>query len=178
MIENSFIKLNGNAIHKKRHCANVLDMATKAFDGVFVQDLLGKCYLSIPYEKGHCFTGPVKELDDYRVLGARSEGHVCIALGEKKGKYDYIIISFDDKFGSYEIRKIKDVSYGPVNMTTLPNGVCVFAMESEVQLFKGNSIKVIKDPPFDSTTRLFNVSGDVFYIDGSKVVAAKMKKTP
>ena len=70
----------------------------------------------------------------------------------------------------------KDVSYADINLTVLPNGVAVLATDTEVEVFKDDNVKVIDQPPFNSNTKLFNVSGGICYLDGKRVFSAKMKK--
>ena len=176
LMENSFDKLGDRMIHKTRIAANILDLATKVFDGVAFQDLLGKCYICLPYEKGKCLVAPVKELDGYRILEAKSERNVCVVIAEKKGIYYRFVMVFNEGFSQYAITKTDNVNYGPVNFTVLPNGTCVMAVDTDVHVFRGDQVKVINSPPFDTNTKLYNSSGGVFFIENNKVYSIKMKK--
>ncbi len=176
LTETTFDKIGSTIFAKNRVAANVSELATKVFDGVLFQDLLGKCYITLPYEKCKCVSEHIKELDGYRILEARSEKNICGVIAEKKGKYYRFIIVFDKTFISYAITKVDDVTYAPINLTVMPNGVCIMIADSDVHMFKGSQLKVISDPPFDSSTKLFNISGQVFFIDDKKIYAVKMKK--
>jgi hypothetical protein len=176
LTETTFDKIGPKIFSKNRVAANVSELATKVFDGVLFQDLLGKCYITLPYEKGKCVSEHIKELDGYRILEARSEKNICGVMAEKKGKYYRFIIVFDKTFISYAITKVDDVTYAPINLTVMPNGVCIMIADSDVHMFKGSQLKVISDPPFDSSTKLFNISGQVFFIDDKKIYSVKMKK--
>lgn len=176
LIENSFDKIMGKIVHKMRVAANVLDLSTKVFDGVIFQDLLGKCYVTLPFEKGKCVSIPVKELNGYRILEARSERNICGVLGEKGGAYYRFVINFDGKFENYSITKADNVSYAPINLTVMNNGVCIMALEAEVHLFKDKQTKVVNSPPFGSDNKLLNFSGKVVFIDKNKVFSVKMQK--
>jgi hypothetical protein len=156
--------------------ANVLDLSTKVFDGVVFQDLLGKCYIALPFEKGKCASLPVKELNGYRILESRSEKNICGVLAEKKGIYYRFILVFDKDFSSYTITKADNVSYAPINLTVMSNGLCIMVVDSEVHVFKDGQVKVIKDPPFDADNRLLNISGRVMFVDKNKLISVKMKK--
>ena len=176
LTENSFEKLGNKTIHKARISSNVLDNATKVFDGIIFQDLLGKCFVNLPFERGKCIFQPIKDLDGYKILEAVSSGNVCGVMAEKKGIYSRFVISFNDKFTSYTIRSVKDIPYGNINLTTLPNGICIMATDNEAEIFKGNQLNVVSNPPFDASMRLFNVSGGVHFINKNEIYSAKMKK--
>jgi len=176
LTENTFDRIGQKVFHKTRVAANISDLSTKVFDGVVFQDLLGKCYVTLPYEKGKCLTVPVKELDGYRILEARSESNICGVMAERKGVYYRFVLVFNDNFSSYTVTRADNVTYGPINFTVLPNGVCIMVVDSDVQVFKGDHLRVINDPPFDASTRLSNSSGKVYFVDNNKVYSVKMKK--
>lgn len=174
IFEHSFKNFSGKTIHQNRFACNALDNATCFFDGVIFQDLIGKWHITLPYEKGRCLFNPVKELNGYRILEAKSEGHLCGVMAEKQGKYDRFLLTFDEKFSTYQCEKEEDVQYGPINLTVLPNGVCIMVTESEVRIFKGDKGKKISDSPLNVSTRLYNVSGNVRFIDQNKIYGIKM----
>ena len=176
LIENSFINLGEKIIHRTRLAAQVMNLSTKMFDGVIFQDLLGKQHITLPYEQGKVSTLPTKELDGYRILDARSERNVCGVMAEKNGKYHRFIFTFDAAYRGYTLRVSNNVDYSDINLTVMPNGITVLATNDQVELFKENQVKVFDNPPFDSTTRLFNVNGVIHYVDGNKIMKAKMKK--
>jgi len=175
LIENTFMKVGNKTVYQTRMTCNVLDNATKFFDGVIFQDLLGKWFVTLPYEKGRCALLQIKELERYRILEAKAEGNICVVVGEKRGKYNRFVIAFSDNFTQYSIRKAGDIPYSSVNFTVLPNGVCILNTEMGVEVFKDDKVKVIADPPFDSSMRLFNYSGGVYYVDDKKIVSVHMK---
>lgn len=176
LTENTFERIGVKILHKVRVSANVLDLSTKVFDGVVFQDLLGKCYITLPFEKGSCINMPVKELNGYRILEARSEKNICGILAERKGVYYRFILVFDANFTSYAITKTDNVSYAPINLTVMNNGLCIMVVDSEVHIFKDRQVKVISNPPFDADNRLLNSSGRVMFIDRNKLIGVKMKK--
>lgn len=176
LVENTFERFGNKIVHDSRVAANILDLSTKVFDGVVFQDLLGKPHITLPFEKGKCITKAVPELKGYRIIEAKSEKNICVVMAERKGAYCRFVLIFNDTFTAYEISKAEDVTYAPINFTVMPNGLCIMAVDSEVQVFKGTQVKVINDPPFNPNTKLFNASGGVFFIDDNKVYSVKMKK--
>lgn len=176
LVENSFAQFGEKVLHATKQVGNVLDLATQVFDGVMFQDLLGKIHITLPYEKGKCKIMHIPELDGYRIIDARSERNIVGVMTEKAGSYHRFVFSFSADFSTYTLRISKDVQYSDINLTVLPTGIAVLATDTEVEIFKGDGVKVITSPPFNSATKLFNVSGGVCYIDGKKVFTAKMKK--
>lgn len=176
LTENSFSKLGNKTIHSCRHAASVMDLSTKVFNGVVIQDVLGQVYLTIPYDKGLCKNLHVNSLNGYRILDARAIKDVCVIMAEKNGKYDRFILTFHDNYDKVVERIDTDVNYVDVNLTVMPNGVAILALEDSVEIFKDNNVNRIENPPFDYTKRIYNISGVIHYIDGNKIYTAKIKK--
>lgn len=63
LMENTFRKLGSKIIHQVKDVQSITNIAFQVFDGVVVQDLLGKKWLSIPYAPGRCLNKPVPNLD-------------------------------------------------------------------------------------------------------------------
>lgn len=176
LIENSFISFGNKIVHSTRVAANVLDLSTKFFNGVIFQDLLGKIHITLPFEKGKCSVIHTRELDGYRILDARSERNVCGVMAEKNGLYYCFVFTFNQDYSSYTIRVTKDIPYSEINLTVLPNGIAVIVNNGDAEIFKDSNVKVIDNPPFNSTTKLYNYSGSIYYIDGKEIKSVKMKK--
>lgn len=176
LVENSFAQFGDKVLHATKQVGNVLDLATQVFEGVIFQDLLGKIHITLPYEKGKCKIMHIPDLDGYRILDARGEKNIVGVMTEKGGSYHRFIFSFSHDFSNYKLRVSNDVQYSDINLTVLSNGVGVLATDTEFEIFKDDGVKVVSNPPFNSSTKLFNVSGGVCYIDGKKVFSAKMKK--
>lgn len=173
LVEIIYRTINNKNIRSSRHASNISDLSSKVFNGVIFQDLLGKSYITLPFERGKCVLKPIKEMDSYRILSAKSEQNICIAIAEKNGKYYRFIIVFDKLFSTYKIRLDEDVSYSDVNFTVKPNGVCILALDDEVEIFKDEHIKRLSNSPFDSGTPLFNKQGDIFFIVSNKIYSVK-----
>lgn len=174
MTESRFVKLADKVLQSTKLVCTVSDCATHMFDGVVFQDLLGKWHITLPFEVGKCLVKPVKELDGYRVIEARSEENICVVLAEKAGTYSRFILTFDKIFSNYEMRCEEGIGYVAVNFTVKTNGVAVLAEENQVQIFRGGKAKIVKDPPFSPATRLFNVVGDVRFVEGNKIYSVSL----
>ncbi len=174
LIENSFVKMSDKLLHVTRVSASVMDLSTQVFDGVVIQNILGKIYATIPYKKGLCSNVALPDLNGYRIIGAKCDKNVCVIMTEKNGKYSRFILTFDERYITFTTRVTNDVSYSDVNLTVLPNGVAVLANDSDVEIFKDKNVKTIDNPPFDSTKKIFNISGVIHYIDGKEIYVAKI----
>ena len=153
--------------------ANVMENATKLYDGVVIQNVLGSFMASIFPTAGTHYQIQCPEFKGYQLIDAKYDSNVLIVIGSKKGKYDKFILKFDDKFSTYSIRKIEDISYSGINFAVLENGIVVHINDNEeVEIFSNkkdaNKVKVIDSSAISGDMRLFN--------DGVKIVFAKGKK--
>jgi hypothetical protein len=178
MIENNFVAGgNGNILHTTKPISNIFESAIKLYNGVALQDILGKCWAVIPYQKGRCFNGPIKELDNLRIIDAKFEHHVLIVIAEKGGQYHRYTICFDEAVATYTCRIENDVQGTMVNFTCLSNGVCVHQADDEtIEVFRTNDkVKEVKDPPITTDMRLMNDSTGIVFINKNGLYSLKLK---
>lgn len=175
VVEITYRKYTSNVIASLNIVATINTKSALFLDGVIFHYLLGKTYMVTPYENMKCINIAVKELDGFRIVSAKSVKNVCVVMAEKAGKYNRFVIQFNKDYSDYNVRDDKDVSYCDVNLTVMSNGVALLATEDSVQIFKDNSVKTVDDPPFDSTTKLFEHGGKIHYIDGNSVYVCKLK---
>jgi serine/threonine protein kinase len=164
----------GTNIHVVPHpIANVMENATKLFEGVIIQNVLGAFMASIFPSYGTHYQIQCLEFKGYQIIDAKYDSNVLIVIGSKSGKYDKFILKFDEKFSSYSLRKVDDISYCGINFTVLDNGVVVHINENEeIEIFTNkkdsNKVKIVDSSIISGDMKLFN--------DGVKVVFAKGKK--
>jgi len=177
MTENTFQNMGKKVLHLTKEVSNIFEPATKLFPGVAVQDILGRCWLAIPYAEGKCASIAVPDLDGDRILDAKYEGHVCILISEKAGKYKRTVLHFNDKVNSFTSRVEDDIAYEGVNFTCLSNGVCVhIPTDSVVELFRDNSkVKTVANPPFTTDMKLSNDATSVLFINDTGLYTVKLK---
>ena len=171
LIESKFSMMSNRIIHVVSEVDNVSKYSATMYEGVVIQDLLGKTVITLPTDKGACITKFVPHLDGYRVLEAKSERNVIVVIAEKNGKYDQFIIVFKKDYTDFDIRKIEDVAYDTINMTVMGVGVCaLLSSADELQLFMTNhKVEAIADPPFDSTMRLFSSHNAIYFTNGNTI---------
>lgn len=159
--------------------------SSKMFSNVIFQSVLGVSYLAIPipdYKNSSFLVRKLTALDPYQILDAKYENHVCILIGNIKGRYDRITLIFDEDHNAHKVTIDKGVDFIPVNFITLDNGVCVTIREDDaVEVFlnrigKGtNGVKRIEDPAVDSNMRLCKDGVIVRFFKGTKLFELKMK---
>ena len=176
LVENTFIQMDTRIVHRTAEVENVSTMTATVFDGCIIQDLLGKKYLTIPYALGRSFSKYLPQLDNFRVIDARSDKTVTVILAEHGGIYHRFIVVFDSNYRSFDVRETKDVAYDTINFTVV-GGLCLLlASPTELELFtNAKQYETVSDPPFDSTMRLFSTSSGAFFINGNTIHQIKSK---
>lgn len=178
LFENSFIRgVNDKIIHGTTKVCQVFQPTTRLFRGVGVQDVLGSCWLAIPYMPGRCANLNIKELNGLRIIEARHMKGICIVITESSGVYDRYTICFDKDFKGYTFRCDKDIDLEPINFTVLANGICVSVVDKgKVEVFKDNTkIKVLDKSPIEPSMRIINDGVGVYFINGTKLYSVKLK---
>jgi hypothetical protein len=181
IFEIEFLELNQNKITAAMTVVcNILPNATRVFDGVVIQDLLGAKFASIfPESKNH-YQVKIPQLNDYRIMDAKYENNVLVVIGEKKGKYDQFIIKFDkDDFSEYNLIATYGVTYSGINFTVLDNGICVMINpDGEVELFHNRKdsldVKLIKDTTL-ADGKLFHEGNTTLLARGNTIYSIKLK---
>ncbi len=157
--------------------------SSKLFSGIIAQSVLGKGYVVIPipnYSKSSCIVKAIPELDDYQIMDAKHDNHVCILIGSKGVKYDRITLVFDESYNEYRCHISEDVDFLPVNFTVLDSGVCIQitdddAVEILINKVKKGDLKRIEDPQVDSSMKLTKDVTTLLFFKGNKLYSFKMK---
>jgi hypothetical protein len=178
--EMTFIPVKDNYHAVPKTIANVMENATKFYDGVAIQNVLGTFMASIFPESGMHYQIQCPEFKGYQIVDAKYRDNVLIVIARQKGKYDKFILKFNSKFSSYSLRKIDDISYCGINFTVLDNGVVVHINENEeIEIFfnkeDSNTLKVIDSPLISGDMKLFNDGNHVIFSKGKKLYKLKMK---
>lgn len=163
-------------IHLMKNVCNIFRPANTLYSGVVIQNIIGKCWIAIPYAAGKCFNGPIPDLDNQRIINAKFEHHILIVITEKSSNYYRYIISFNESFSEYSVRKEDNNGDLTANFTCLANGVCVHISNDDyIEVFKDNKkIKKISDPPIAADMSLLNDSDTVLFISNKDIYRLKM----
>jgi hypothetical protein len=177
LYENTFVKVGGKTLVRTQAIDNVSEFNAQIYPGLVVQDLLGKCWLTIPYAPGKSCSRRIRELDGYRIFDARSEKNVCVLMGEKNNSYYRFILSFTTDFTSYSLRTEADIAYEGINFTVLDNGLCILLNGSdELHVFRGNTVHKFAPAPIAAHMRMFTKSGGVFFVNANSVFGFRMAR--
>jgi hypothetical protein len=159
---------------------NVLEHATKLYDGVVVQNLLGATYVSVFPSHGASLQFRVPELDRAKIVDAKYDGGVLMVLAARKGTYDRYIFRVNDE-SEYDVRVVKDVTPSGLNFITLegPSFCICLTEESKLELFsakKGSaSIRVVEDKALHGGMRLYKSGGKVVFTTGTKLYSLSLR---
>lgn len=162
--------------------ANVMPRATKLFDGVAIQNMLGTWYASIFPESRKSHQVRLLELDGYQIADAKYDGGVMMIIGTKKGRYNKFVYRFERGYDRLTLFwKDEDVTYSGINFVTLDKGICAHIDESEDLVLFGAStsadaIKRISDPVLGGDMRLFKRGNDVFFARGKQLFKLSTSK--
>jgi hypothetical protein len=160
---------------------NVLGQATRLFEGVVIQSLLGATYAGLLPARGQFREIRLAELDTYRVVDARYENHVLVVIGTQQGRYDRLVFRFAEDFGSYDLRTIADVPLLGINVTVLDTGVALLLAENgTLEIFShspGNvAVKTVTDPAIGSDSRLAHDGAQAFIARGNRLFTFSMSR--
>lgn len=163
-----------------RVAANVLEHATRLYEGVVLQNLLGQPHASLFPRAGTCFQIALLELKGHKVLQAKLDSGVLMVLAAKAGRYSRFVFRFDESYGSYDVRVVDDVTPADLNFVVLDSGVCVCLNEDEqLEVFsraKGSStIKLVEDPALGGDMRLVKDGGRLRFYRGSKLFSMRLR---
>ena len=100
-----------------------------------------------------------------------------------RGRYDRLVLRFDDALQTYDLRKVEDITLAAVNFTVLDTGIVALLNEGEeLELFskvRGSSaVKVVRDKGIDGSCRLFSRGAQTLFTRDSGLYKITMKKIP
>ncbi len=151
---------NGTWPHVKA-IGSVLENATRLFEGVALQCLLGAWHASLLPRRGVCYQARLAELDGFQVLNARFQGVVLMVIAARAGRTQKFIFRFDGDYAAYDARVLADPTAPSVNFTVLDSGICLhFNDQEELELFPARrgaaGLKVIADSALGGDCQLFH----------------------
>ena len=181
VFEVDFIELPNNMLLGLRPVANVMMNATRLFEGVAIQNLLGTSYASIPMKNGACHQVRLSELDDFHVIDARIERNILMIVATQKGKYDKFVYRFGRDFADYDLLRYHDISSIDLNFTVLDTGVVIHRVDdNKLELFaattNSSGIRTIQDPLLETDIRLFHTGKQALIAQGRKLCKISLQQ--
>jgi len=174
LVEVEVLDLGGRQVLLAGNRWKVLPNAVRAYDGVLLEDVLGKTHAVIPFRHGATAVLALSELDPYQVVAARYEGRVLVVRGAtREGRYDQWLFRFNDTHDRYDARVIEDTE-APINFAVLDTGVVVRIVEDgRLEAFSNQPgsdlVRVIEDPQIQLAMPLFNHAGRAAVFAGNQV---------
>ena len=158
----------------------ITNYASKVFEGFIYQNLLGKCFFTIPYEKEKVITQPIPELNDYKIIDGKYESKVAIIIvfNYKTKKYDKVTLIFNKNHNDYSIIIKEDVDYY-INFTVLEKGIVLEitrdnSIEITLNRIDKQIIKEVQDNIISTEWKLIHEGNQAMFIKDNKVFELKM----
>lgn len=158
---------------------NVSLRSAQFFNGVVIENLLGRYHAMMFPAAGMNFTVALPELDKMRVLDAKYENKMLVALVHESGSYHKYYFRLAPTHDSYDVWSERDVDYHDLNFVVLDNGIVVEVMSdgkmSVYQNAKGASgKKVVEDPVIMGDMHLHHDGVKVLFSQGNALYSLKM----
>ena len=178
--EIDFLETPHQIMPNTKTVGTVLENATRLFEGVALQSLLGAWYASLLPKRGHCYQVRLPELDGAQVLDAKFEGSVLMVIAVRAGQYEKWIFRFDTDFTEYDVRAVPDLAAPNLNFVVLDHGVCLHLTEGdELELFParkgGAGRKAIADPALGGDCRLLKDGALALFARGGTLFRFAMR---
>jgi len=160
---------------------SVLPNATKLYEGVAIQDLLGTPNVTIFPKSGTTYQFNVAELIGSRIISAKFDCGVLMVIGaSKKGKFSRFVFRFAKDYSGYDVRVVNDVDASLPNFVTTDTGVCIcLTHEEKLEVFSSKmgspQIQTIEDQNLSGDMILVKLSGRVGFYRGNKLYRLQMK---
>lgn len=180
IFEMNFLEIGGKIVPSSKIVASVMPKGTQLFQGVAIQNMLGKYVLSLFPNSGSHIQIPCPEIEKFQIIDAKYDSMVLMVIGSQQGKITKFVFKFEKDFTSYSLRKVENISYCGINFCVLENGITVHINEEEeLEVFSNKkdslSLKVIDSNAVSGDMKLFSDGSRVLFSKRNKVYSIKMK---
>ena len=177
-----FVELPNKCLLGLRPVANVMMSATRMFDGVAIQNLLGANYASIPLASGQCHQVRLAELDRAQIVNAKLERNVLVAVVASGGRYDKYVFRFAKDFSSHDARMLTDVAATDIEFTVLDTGVVLHLTDDDkLEIFSSVKdsarLSVVDDKALKDDLKLFHTGAQALMAKGRTLYRFKLAST-
>ncbi len=165
------IELSNNLLLSLRSVANVMMNATRMFEGLAIQSLLGAGYASIPGAGNVCHQVRLPALDSARIVDAKLYRNVLVVVVADKGRYDKLIFRFSRDFAAHDVRRLPDVATSGIEFTVLDTGVVLHLNDdNNLEVFSSAkdslTLNVREDPALKENLKLFHTGAQALMAKG------------
>jgi hypothetical protein len=176
------IELPNNFLLSLRPVANVMMNATRMFEGLAIQNLLGATYASIPGSGNVCHQVRLPALDSARIVDAKLYRNVLVVVVASEGRYDKLIFRFSRDFAAHDVRRLPDVTTTDIEFTVLDTGVVLHLNDdNNLEIFSGAKdsakLSVLEDQALKENLKLFHTGTQALMAKGRNLYKFNLSQT-
>ena len=159
--------------------AHVAEHATRLYEGVAIQSLLGATHATVLGARG-CHTLHLPELDGAHILDARYDTGVLMVLTRTRADCARWVFRFDPATGRYDARETSMADPEALDFVVLDTGVCVALRgDGGLELFArrvgAQTAKRLTDDALDGDLRLVARGAALGFVRGREVGTLRMR---
>jgi len=157
---------------------NVMKYASKIFDDILIEDVLGKIHVVIPY-RSQCFAEmEIQELTGRQIVGAKYQNGMAMFVIGENGSYRKIIVKFNAQFTEYKVVNEAISDTPDINFCVTARGVAVMVQGEEITMTNSNydndGTKTVNDDDLKLSGGLMAVESNVYCLDNRKVLKVNL----
>ncbi|MBT5229923.1 MAG: hypothetical protein HOM11_06555 [Methylococcales bacterium] len=161
------LQLSGQTYFKAKNQWPIMPQASQLFQGVLLQNMLGRGILSLFLGGGRCVTMPIPELDGAEVVDAVVRQHIGVFVVFRSKQYVRLTITWSDDYSEYRCTESL-TEYYDVNLVVLESGVGVSIVgDGELILlsddFAQTAVKMVQDPHIRTDMRLWTAKNKALF---------------
>jgi len=176
LIKHTCTRIYDRTIYSVKEAANIFGSACSFFDGVVVQDVLGKCRLAIPDKDDDFVNIAVPELDGVRVIDAKYIRGTCVLIAEKSGKITRYVLTFSSSRSNYHVRTAETDIGDSADFIMKSYGLCVSPVEGgDLETWSGDQSKIFKKSPIPMGSLMYTEHGKTMFAVDNKLYSVEKK---
>jgi hypothetical protein len=175
---------NDSVLISTKIAANVMENASRLFDGVVMQNMLGSTIATVFPRSGASYSIKLPELDKLRIVDAKFDSGVLMVTthqGKGSGRYSIHTFRFDAEYKTYDTWFKDNITPMGLNFVVLDTGVCISLVEDEnMEVFRSRkdsaTLQTIKDQSIGTDMLLTKHAGKAAFFRGQDMYQLSMKK--
>ncbi len=180
LIETQIVSLGKTTYVAAGNQWKLLPNSTRVFDGVLLEDVLGRPHVILPFRAGAMLRHQLPELTGLRIVHARYERRLLgFITATRAGRYDRWLFRWSEGHERYDVEHTADVE-PLLNFTVLDTGVVLHIPEDgRLELFSNAPDaavhRSIEDRSIRSDFHLFSNKGQAAFFRGRRIYAISSK---
>jgi len=175
LVEHTCQRMN-KVLHSVRQVAKIFGSAAQLYDGVVVEDLVGKCRLTLPNESGDFVGIFVPELDSVRIIDAKFLTKTCVLITEKSGKYTRYVLTFSGSRTKYHVRTTEAAPGDGADFIVKGSGLCIAPVnEDGLETWKGDRAKLFTNGMIPAGSIMYRENDKTMFVSGDTLLSLRKK---